>query len=149
MTGAGVTKESLGSATGYMLDAMHNAVIWEQGSWQFRVVGPFVAAGNIEVGQLQDAFRNAVLPGTGVIALTETHSLWDVAVSWQTGLHQTIRTARFAIAGSNTDAIRAVVGQMMSRRDLRPGPWACRATLRAVDNATAIADSIQCHPIEP
>lgn len=143
---AGVTQESIGSATGYILDAMHNAVIWQQGTWRFQVVGPFVVLRDIEFGRVQDAFHNVTLPGTGVVSLTETHHLWNVAVSWQDASVRTIWDARFAISESNTDAIRAVVRQITRGNEIQPGTWACRATLRAVENETAISDAMQCRP---
>lgn len=145
LTSAGTTTLSLGSETGYILNATHNAVIWQQGRWRFQVVGPFVASQPQEAVLLQHTFQHTAMPGAGVVSLTETHHLWQVAISWEHA-SKTIWDARWAIPGNNTDIIRAVLLQVAGRAQTRPGALACRATLRAVDGETAISDVVKCAP---
>ncbi len=137
----GVTDVTLGSAMGYMLNATHNAVVWQQGSWRFQVVGPFVTAQPQEAELLEGVFQNTPLRGTGVVSLEETHHLWHAAISWQRSSR--VWEARFVIPGTNPAMIRAFVIHMAGR-PVRSGTLACRVTLRAVDGETALRDVMRC-----
>lgn len=138
----GVTDVSLGSASGYILNATHNAVIWQQKAWRFQVVGPFVAIQPTEADFLQNSVQNSAFSGIGVVQLHETSHLWRVAISWESA--HTVWGTHFAIAGTNTDMIPVIVLQLTRRHTLGPDVLACRVVLRSADGGTTIADVADC-----
>lgn len=142
VTSPGVTAVPEGFATGYMLNATHNAVVWKRGSWRFQVLGPFVTAQPAEAELLRATFQHTRLRGTGVVSLAETDGLWHAAISWQDASR--VWDVRFAMPGTNTAIVRALVLQLAERVPVRAGTLACRVTLRAADGETAIRDVMRC-----
>lgn len=137
----GVTTVNLGFATGYMLNAYQNVVIWRGGGWEFQVVGPLTVANPVEAQTLYQTFNSRPMSGQGVIRLTERHKLWSATISRKTreGFPEQMS---FSISGTNTGLVYAVYNFVKSRSFAKMEVLHCSAHLSMSPNG--IRDSLTC-----
>lgn len=121
----GVSTVDEGFATGYMLNATHNILVWQKGPWRFQVEGPLVVSAQIRMAhQLYHTFFHVPLPKKGVIALVETHRGWTSMISYAVAGHRLrYRTASFPVTGANIDLVKVILQSILD------GPMAYRHSM--------------------
>ncbi len=138
----GVTPVDLGFATGYMLNARQNVVMWHRAGWEFQVVGPFTVANPVESQTLHQTFNSRPMSGQGVIRLTERHKFWSATIAWEAHNGLPNQTS-FSIAATNTGLVYAVYNFVKSRSFTKREVFHCSAHLSTSPNG--IQDSLKCH----
>lgn len=128
---AGVSTVDEGFATGYILNAVQNIVVWQQGRWRFQVDGPFVVSSLIPGAHaLYRRFETTTLPGHGVVTLRETHHAWIATVSYLTqSRHPHYEAASFPVTWTNTDLVKVMTSKLLNGPTTHQRSLACVVVL--------------------
>ncbi len=128
MKSPGISIVDEGFATGYILNALHNILIWEKGRWRFQIEGPFVVSSRVpQAHALYQTFEKTTLPGHGVITLMETSHAWTATVNYLVQAQPSHRyeEASFPVAWSNMDLVKVILQNLVDSPTIRHHSMTC------------------------